>query len=168
MSEAVRLRPADIDGARAVVRIIDGKGGKNREVPITPAMIERLRCYWKAHRNPKWIFPGVGRGWKDRCHSLAAAMGESSKPMSVSSVQNALRMAVATCGLKKNATCHTLRHSFATHLLEDGVSIRQVSEYLGHATLQSTLIYLHLTEVSEAKGREVQERLFHYLLPALA
>jgi integrase/recombinase XerD len=95
-------------------------------------------------------------------------MGESSKPMSVSSVQNALRMAVASCGLKKNATCHTLRHIFATHLLEDGVSIRQVSEYLGHATLQSTLIYLHLTEVSEAKGREVQERLFNYLLPALA
>jgi integrase/recombinase XerD len=110
VSEAVRLRPTDIDGARAVVRIIDGKGGKNREVPIAPAMIERLRCYWKAHRNPKWIFPGVGRGWKDRCHSLAAAMGESKKPMSVSSVQNALRMAVASSGLKKKATCHTLRH----------------------------------------------------------
>lgn len=155
VGEAVRLRPADIDGARAVLRILDGKGGKNREVPIAPAMIERLRCYWKAHRNPKWIFPGVGRGWKDRCHSLAAAMGESSNPMSVSSVQNAMRMAVVTCGLKKNATCHTLRHSFATHLLEDGVCIRQVSEYLGHATLQSTLIYLHLTEVSEAKGRQV-------------
>ena len=168
VGEAVRLRPADIDAARAVVRILDGKGGKNREVPIAPAMIERLRCYWKAHRNPKWIFPGVGRGWKDRCHSLSVAMGESSKPMSVTSVQNAMRMAVASCGLKKNATCHTLRHSFATHLLEDGVSIRQVSEYLGHATLQSTLIYLHLTEVSEAKGREVQERLFNYLLPALA
>jgi len=131
-------------------------------------MIERLRRYWKAHRNPKWLFPGVGRGWKDRCHSLVAAMGQSSKPMSVSSVQNAMRMSVASCGLKKKATCHTLRHSFATHLLEDGVSIRQVSEYLGHATLQSTLIYLHLTEVSEAKGRQVQERLLNYLLPALA
>jgi|SoiMethySBSTD1v2_1073268.scaffolds.fasta_scaffold299431_2 integrase len=168
VGEAVRLRPADIDAARAVVRILDGKGGKNREAPIAPAMIERLRRYWKAHRNPKWLFPGVGRGWKDRCHSLVAAMGQSSKPMSVSSVQNAMRMSVASCGLKKKATCHTLRHSFATHLLEDGVSIRQVSEYLGHATLQSTLIYLHLTEVSEAKGRQVQERLLNYLLPALA
>lgn len=168
VGEAVRLRPADIDTARAVVRILDGKGGKNREVPIAPAMIERLRGYWKAHRNPKWIFPGVGRGWKDRFHSLAKAMGQSPKPMSVTAVQNAMRMAVASCGLKKKATCHTLRHSFATHLLEDGVSIRQVSEYLGHATLQSTLIYLHLTEVSETKGREVQERLLNYLLPALA
>src|SRR4030095_11771716 len=106
-------------------------------------MVTRLRRFWKAHRNPKWIFPGVGRGWKDRFHSLAAAMGQAQQPMSVSSVQNAMRMAVATCGLKKKATCHTLRHSFATHLLEGGVSIGQVSEYLGHATLRSTLLYLH-------------------------
>ena len=86
--------------------------------------------------------------------------------MSVSSVQNAMRMAVASSGLKKNATCHTLRHSFATHLLEGGVSIRQVSDYLGHSTLQSTLIYLHLTEVSETKGRAVQQRLFDQLFAA--
>jgi site-specific recombinase XerD len=104
----------------------DHKGSKNREVPIAPAMVTRLRRFWKAHRNPKWIFPGVGRGWKDRFHSLAAAMGQAQQPMSVSSVQNAMRMAVATCGLKKKATCHTLRHSFATHLLEGGVSIGQV------------------------------------------
>jgi integrase len=166
VGEAVRLRPSDIDSARGVIRIIDGKGGKNREVPIAPAMIERLRLFWRAHRNPHWLFPGVGRGWKDRCHSLAAAMAESTHPMSVSSVQNAMRMAVASCGLKKNATCHTLRHSFATHLLEGGVSIRQVSDYLGHSTLQSTLIYLHLTEVSETKGRAVQQRLFDQLFAA--
>jgi len=166
VGEAVRLRPADVDAARGVVRIIDGKGGKNREVPIAPAMIERLRLFWKAHRNPRWIFPGVGRGWKDRFRSLGAAMGQSSKPMSISSVQNAMRMAVASCDIKKKATCHTLRHSFATHLLEGGVSIRQVSEYLGHTTLQSTLVYLHLTEISEAKGREVQQRLFRYLFAA--
>jgi integrase len=163
VGEAVRLRPGDIDTARAVIRIIDGKGGKNREVPIAPAMIDRLRHFWMAHRNRQWLFPGVGRGWRDRCHSLAAALAEGRQPMSVSSVQNAMRMAVASCGLKKKATCHTLRHSFATHLLEDGVSIRQLSDYLGHATLQSTLIYLHLTEVSEAKGRQAQRQLFSYL-----
>jgi integrase len=114
VGEAVRLRPADIDAARGVVRIIDGKGGKNREVPIAPAMIERLRHFWKAHRNSQWLFAGVGRGWKDRFRSLSAAMGQSSTPMSVSSVQNAMRMAVAGCGLTKKATCHTLRHSL-TH-----------------------------------------------------
>ena len=77
-----------------------------------------------------------------------------------------MRMAVASSGIKKKATCHTLRHSFATHLLEDGVSIRQLGQYLGHSTLQSTLIYLHVTEVSESKGREVQERLLSYVLGA--
>jgi integrase/recombinase XerD len=78
-------------------------------------------------------------------------------------LQNALRMALSASGLKKNAICHTLRHSFATHLLEDGVSIRQVSTYLGHASLASTLVYLHVTEISESRGREVQERLLQYV-----
>ena len=80
-----------------------------------------------------------------RSGNLAAAMGQSANSMSISSVQNAMRMAVASCGLKKQATCHTLRHSFATHLLEGGVSIGQVSAYLGHASIYSTLIYLHVS-----------------------
>jgi len=164
VGEAVRIRPKDIDTARGVIRILNAKGGKNREVPIAPAMIERMRRYWKAHRNPKWLFPGVGRGWKDRFRSLAEAMANAAKPMSVSSVQNAMRMAVASCRLKKKATCHTLRHSFATHLLEGGVSIGQVSAYLGHANLYSTLIYLHVTEISQSKGRDVQAQLLDYVL----
>lgn len=165
VSEATMLRPQDIDSDRGVIRILNGKGAKNREVPVAAEMLVRLGRYWKAHRNRQWLFPGVGRGWKDRCHSLAAAMGESVKPMSVSSVQAAMRMAVASSGIKKNATCHTLRHSFATHLLEDGVSIRQVGTYLGHRNLYSTLIYLHVTEISESKGREVQARLLAHVLP---
>ena len=164
ISEATGLRPQDIDRARGVIRILQGKGGKNREVPVAPEMLERLTQYWRAHRNRQWLFPAVGRGWKDRCQSLAEAMGAANKPMSVSSLQAAMRMTVAGSGIKKNATCHTLRHSFATHLLEDGVSIRQVSEYLGHSNLYSTLIYLHVTELSESKGREVQARLLSQLL----
>jgi site-specific recombinase XerD len=164
VGEAVKIHPKNIDAARGVIRILDAKGGKNREVPIAPAMIARLRRYWKAHRNSKWLFPGVGRGWRDRFRTLAEAMSHAAHPMSVSSVQNAIRMAVASCGLKKKATCHTLRHSFATHLLEGGVSIGQVSAYLGHANLYSTLIYLHVTEISEAKGREVQAQLLDYVL----
>ena len=88
--------------------------------------------------------------------------------MSVSSVQAALRIVVATAGIKKAATCHSLRNSFATHLLESGVSIRQVSSYLGHASLSSTLIYLHVTEMSESKGREAQAALIEQVLGASA
>ncbi len=164
VGEATMIRPQDIDTARGVIRILNAKGGKNREVPIAPGMLQRLRRYWCAHGNRGWLFPAVGRGWKDRWRSLRRAMAQASKPMSVSSVQAAMRMAVASCGLKKNATCHTLRHSFATHLLEDGVSVRQVGTYLGHSNLYSTLIYLHVTEISESKGREVQARLLEHVL----
>ena len=164
IGEATAIRPQDIDKARQVIRILNAKGGKNREVPIAAEMLERLRGFWCAHRNRQWLFPGIGRGWKDRWRSLPKAMHAGTKPMSVSSVQAAMRMAVASCGLKKKATCHTLRHSFATHLLEDGVSIRQVSAYLGHSNIYSTLIYLHVTEISESKGREVQARLLEQVL----
>lgn len=164
VGEAVRLRPCDIDGARKVVRVIDGKGGRNREVPIAQEMLERLRRYWCFHRNRGWLFPAVGRGWRERCQTLQGAMAAGTKPMSVSSVQAALRIVVAGAGIKKAATCHSLRHSFATHLLESGVSVRQVSEYLGHASVASTLIYLHVTEISEGKGREAQAALIEQAL----
>lgn len=164
VGEAVRLRPCDIDGARKVLRVIDGKGGRNREVPIAQEMLERLRRYWCFHRNRGWLFPAVGRGWRERCQTLQAAMAAATGPMSVSSVQAALRIVVAGAGIKKAATCHSLRHSFATHLLESGVSIRQVSEYLGHASVASTLIYLHVTEISEGKGREAQAALLEQAL----
>jgi integrase len=164
VGEAVRLRPKDIDSKRGILRVLDGKGGKNREVPMAPQMIERLRAYWCFHRNAHWLFPGVGRGWKERSRTLQAAMAAATEPMSVSSVQAALRVVVPAARIKKNATCHSLRHSFATHLLEEGVSIRQVSTYLGHSNLASTLIYLHVTEISESRGREVQQRLLHHVL----
>lgn len=164
VGEVVRLRPCDIDSARGVLRVIDGKGGRNREVPISPEMVARLRRYWCFHRNRGWLFPAVGRGWRERCRTLQAAMASGQKPMSVSSVQAALRIVVAAAGIKKAATCHSLRHSFATHLLESGVSIRQVSSYLGHASLSSTLIYLHVTELSENKGREAQAALLEQAL----
>ena len=166
VGEAVAIKPSHIDAARGILRIVNGKGGKMREVPISPVMIAKLRTYWSFHRNSDWLFPGVGRGWKERTRSLAIAMGQARHPMSVPSVQNALRMILPASGIKKNATCHTLRHSFATHLLEDGVSIRQVSTYLGHANLNSTLVYLHVTEISESRGREVQQRLLDYQLEA--
>lgn len=160
LSEATHLKPAHIDSSRRVLRVVGGKGRKDREIPISEALIDRLRAFWKVHGNPEWMFPAPGRGWKSAGKSLAQAMGHSQNPMSTSSVQNAMRATVLSLGWDKRkghrpVTCHTLRHCFATHLLDAGVSIRLVSEYLGHASLKPTLVYLHLSEVSESKAREV-------------
>jgi integrase len=163
LSEATQLKPGHIDSSRRVLRVVGGKGGKDREVPVSEELIVRLRAFWKQHRNPEWLFPAPGRGWKSAGATLAAAMGRSTKPMSPSSVQAAMRAAVLSLGWDKRrghrpVSCHTLRHCFATHLLDAGVSVRLVSQYLGHASLKPTLVYLHLTEVSESKAREVLAR----------
>ena len=164
LSEALKLKPGDIDAKRGVVRVRSGKGGRPREIPICPAMVRRLRSFWKHHRNRDWLFPGVGRGWKQKGLTQGEAMGRSKKPMSSSAVQMAMRVIRAKSRVKKNFSVHTLRHSFATHLLEDGVSIRQVSRYLGHSDLKSTLVYLHVTELSEEGGRQAQEKLFNEVI----
>lgn len=160
LGEAIHLKPGHIDSARRVLRVVGGKGNKDREVPLTDELIERLREFWKVHRNPEWLFPAPGRGWKRAGATMASAMHASTKPLSTSGVQAAMRATVASLGWDKRhgrrpVTCHTLRHCYATHLLDAGVSIRLVSEYLGHASLKPTLVYLHLTEVSESKAREV-------------
>jgi len=169
LSEATQLNPIDIDSGRGVVRVRHGKGNKAREVPICPQMVDRLRRFYSCHKNPQWLFPGVGRGWKEAGLTMGAAMHRSKKPMSSSAVQMAMRIIRQSSGLSKRFTVHTLRHSFATHLLEDGVSIRQVSRYLGHSELKSTMVYLHVTELSEEGGRASQSKLFDTVIaPALS
>ena len=169
LSEAMQLKPVDIDSNRGIVRVRHGKGNKAREVPICPQMVERLRCFWRCHRNPDWLFPGVGRGWKQSGITQAQAMQRSGKPMSSSAVQMAMRIIRKSSGIAKPFSVHTLRHSFATHLLEDGVSIRQDSRYLGHSELKSTMVYLHVTELSEEGGRHSQCALFDSVIaPALS
>lgn len=156
MSEALHIRPKDIDSRRFVLRVKHTKGGKPREVPISPALIFRLRKFWKWHRNPEWLFPGPGRGWKGSRISLKQALHDSQKPMTTSSVWAAIKVAKFESGLMKHhekVCIHTLRHRYATHMLEAGTSVRQVSAYLGHTTLKPTMVYLHLTQVSEEKAR---------------
>ena len=160
LSEATHVKPGHIDGKRRMLRVVKGKGGKDREVPVTDALLELLRAFWKEHRNPEWLFPGVGRRWKTSQFTKAQAMGRCPQPMSNASVQNAMKMTVCSLGWKKGGgrraiTCHTLRHCFATHLLDSGASIRLVSQYLGHSSLKPTLVYLHLTEVNESRAREI-------------
>ena len=153
VSETVPIEVSHIDGPGLRLHVRHGKGGKDRYVPLAPGMLAELRRWWVLHRNPRWLFPSPGRAWKDRSCTLAESMRRATGPMSVSSIQLAFRMARAAVGLKSLATVHSLRHSYATHLLEEGVSVRLISQYLGHESLETTVIYTHLTAVSEAQTR---------------
>jgi integrase len=160
LGEVIRLKPGHIDGSRRVLRVVGGKGAKDREIPVSDELLARLRAFWKKHRNPEWMFPAPGRGWMTAGSTLAQALHRSERHLSDSAVQAAMRATVLSLGWNKRhgkrpVTCHTLRHCFATHLLDAGVSIRLVSQYLGHSSLKPTLVYLHLTEVSESSAREV-------------
>jgi integrase/recombinase XerD len=127
------------------------------------AMVAELRQWWATHRNQQFLFPSPGRGWADRSLSLSQVMGRSTAPMSVSSVQMAFKLARAHSGINPAATTQTLRHSYATHLLEEGVSLRQISHYLGHESLDTTVIYTHLTATSEAKTVAALAKLYKSL-----
>jgi site-specific recombinase XerD len=141
----------------------NGKGGKDRFVPMSPGMVAELRQWWCTHRNPKLLFPSPGRGWADRTLSLSQVMHQATEPMSVSSVQMTFKLARGQSRINSAATPHTLRHSYATHLLEEGVSLRQISQYLGHESLDTTVIYTHLTSISEAKTRAALQTLHQAL-----
>jgi len=157
IGEAVQLEVGDLR-IKGRVRIRLAKGQKDREVPVPPAILQELREYWKTHRHPKFIFPGVGRGWRDGVSS-PAALAATSEPMGVGSIQTCMRLAVAAARLPKGTVVHTLRHSYATHMLDEGVSIRLISAYLGHASIETTLVYLHLTVVNEASARDAIARI---------
>lgn len=155
VGEAVRIERRDFRDTNTPhprLHVRCGKGGKDRFVPLTPVMVEELREWWKTHRHPSFLFPGPTAGWRERCQPADAAQ-HATTPLSVSAVQNTFRLARATAGLPAQATVHTLRHCYATHLLEEGVSLRLISQYLGHASLETTLIYTHLTPLNEARTR---------------
>jgi integrase/recombinase XerD len=137
LTEALHLQLGDIDSTRKLVHVHRGKGAKDRYVPLPPRTLQSLRDYWSTHRNPQWLFPAVGQDQK------AAAI--ATHPMLRKSVQDALGRVVRQVGLKKRVSIHTLRHSYATHLLEAGVNLRQIQQYLGHKSLKTTTLYLHLT-----------------------
>lgn len=157
VSEAVNLELTDIkrDGPR--LHLHRTKGLKERFVPLPLWCYRELQDYWRTHRHPRWIFPGVGRGWReaDSTPQLASA----DRPMGIGSIQHCVRLARAQARLPAGTHVHTLRHSYATHLLEEGVSIRLISAYLGHSSLEPTLIYTHLTAVNEAGARAALDRL---------
>jgi len=139
ISEAAGLTVKQIDGKRRLLQII-GKGNKERAVPLPDSILSQLRELWKTHHHPCWVFPNRKR----------------TGPISRRTMRQVFRTAGQAVGLSPNAVPHSLRHSYATHLLEKGVELRIVQILLGHASLRSTAIYTHLTE----PGRE---RLHHIL-----
>jgi integrase/recombinase XerD len=153
IGEALALEIKDVDGAGLRLHIREGKGGKPRYVPLPKVLYIELRKHWATHRNRRLLFPALGTDWRanrraseaEQAAALAAAMRAAEKPMSVSAVQNVMRLSVVASGIKKPACLHTLRHSYATHLLEEGVHIRALSAYLGHASLDTTMVYLGVT-----------------------
>jgi site-specific recombinase XerD len=133
--EGTRLGVKAIDSDRKMLHVVQGKGDKDRYVPLPDHTLMLLRHLWSTHRNPEWMFPS--RNGLD-------AMNESV-------IQKAFQAALRESGMHKAASVHTLRHSYATHLLEAGVDLRIIQLYLGHASPATTAIYTHLTSVTEAQ-----------------
>lgn len=142
LQEGLFLQVSDVDGKRNMIHVHRGKGAKHRYVPLPRATYHLLQKYWLTHRNKTLIFPAVGRG-----HNKGPV---SKLPMSIEGVQGAFRRAKMDAGIQKRASIHTLRHSYATHLLEAGVNLRIIQKNLGHSNIETTMIYLHLTN----KGME--------------
>lgn len=166
LGEACRLEVSHLDRKRGVLRILNGKGGKNREIPVAPEMFNLLGLWWKSHRHLRFLFPGVGRAWKEKYGCNRTAMRVAQQPMSEASVQQAIKAAILTSRLTKTGiNCHALRHSYATHMLEEGVSLRQLQSYLGHSDIKTTLIYLHLTHVSEIRAQQALSKLYSEVIP---
>lgn len=147
MQEALNLQVTDIDAQRMSVHVRRGKGHKDRLIPLPPKPLALMRQYWASHRNPVWIFPYDGRDRKQA--------PTSDRPMCETTPQKVIKSAVDQLGWEnRGVSTHTLRHCYATHLLESGVNLRLIQKYLGHASLQTTTMYLHMTTYGEEAAVE--------------
>lgn len=129
ISEALSLQLRDVDSTRMVLTVRHGKGDQDRQVGLSPVLLEALRIYWRAYRPQSWLFPGQ--------------TGE--RPLGPSTIQRAVKAARIRAGIAKPASAHTLRHSYATHLMEAGTDLRVIQTLLGHRSLKTTAIYTHVT-----------------------
>lgn len=132
VSEAARLKLTDIDSKRMTVRISQGKGGKDRYSILSQTTLEHLRQYWKKYRPTEWLFEGQ----------------KKDDPISLSTIQSIFRAAIKRAGITKPVSVHTLRHSFATHLIEAGTSLHHVQLLLGHRSPTTTTVYLHVSRLN--------------------
>jgi integrase/recombinase XerD len=157
MQEGLNLQVGDIDAERGMVHVHRGKGAKDRYLPLPSSTLELLRQYWVTHRHPRLLFPADGRKHKLSTEPRAST---ATRPMSPTAVQGAIKKITTQIDFGKKVSLHTLRHSYATHLLEAGVSLKAIQKYMGHRSLQTTMIYLHLTESAEVDSRRVIEQMF--------
>ena len=155
IQEGVHLQVKDIDAERGVIHIRNGKGAKDRYVPLPQPILKLLRRYWVTHHHPVWIFPSH---WGVRGHPAQAA-----QPMTVRGVQRAFQGALQESGIQKVATVHSLRHSYATHLLEAGVNLRVIQSSLGHTSPNSTAIYTHLTPIIMGQAAEAIQQVLEHI-----
>jgi len=130
LSEVRQLQVGHIDSARMLLHVVQGKGAKDRLVPLSPQLLLELREYWKVYRPRLWLFPGH----------------PPERPLHGASVQRALRRAAQLAGIRKPISPHTLRHSFATHLMEAGVDLFTLQKLLGHRQLSTTALYTHVSQ----------------------
>jgi integrase/recombinase XerD len=129
IGEATRLKVSDIDSGRMMIRVNEGKGLKDRYTLLGERNLELLRTYWKAYRPSEWLFP----------------VNDSSEPVSISAVQRVFSASLRKAGIRKKASVHTLRHCFATHLLDSGTDLYYIQRLLGHKSAGTTSVYLHIT-----------------------
>lgn len=154
--EGTRLQVPDVDSARMMLHI-HGKNKQDRYVPLPATTLQLLRAHWRTHRSPRWLFPAPTR------HGLAHSLKHDGGPVTRSSLQSAFRRAVQRAGIAKRAHVHTLRHSYATHLLEAGVNLRLIQDNLGHRSPRTTAIYTHLTREVRATLTEPLNQLMRDL-----
>jgi integrase/recombinase XerD len=132
-AELCRLQVSDIDSERMVIHIRKGKGGHDRDVPLSEKLLETLRVYWRWMKPKNYLFPGTVKNWR------------SDVPVTTKVPWEACREAAQRAGLSKHVSPHTLRHSYATHLLEAGADLRTIQVLLGHSKIEHTTLYLHLS-----------------------
>jgi integrase/recombinase XerD len=143
LSEALGLRVEDIDSERGVLRVRQGKGRKDRYAPLSGTLVEALRTYWRAYRPKSYLFPGES----------------PDRPLSPSAIQKASMTARLKAGLTKPVCTHTMRHCFATHSLEAGTDLRTIQHILGHGSLNTTAVYLHVASGKMRQTADAQDLL---------